>query len=146
MYDGLVRVVNHGTDHALPGQLLIDSPPPARTGDSTAASPPLTWDAAEEPADNIVSIVHPASGWSHRTGFDRVALGSVRVPVPRPGQTPEEPPGPGAGVSPASGPPQTVAVAVSRQERSEERRVGKEGRGRWGGGGGRERRREDAQR
>src|SRR5699024_11604992 len=52
----------------------------------------------------------------HRTGFDRVALGSVRVPVPRPGQTPEEPPGPGAGVSPASGPPQTVAVAVSRQE------------------------------
>ena len=114
--DGLVRVVNHGTDHALPGQLLIDSPLYARMGYSTATCPPLTGGAAEEPGDNIVAIVHPAYGWSHRTGFDRVALGSVRVPVPRPGQTPEEPPGPGAGVSPASGPPQTVAVAVSRQE------------------------------
>src|SRR5699024_12653333 len=103
-------------------------------GYSTATCPPLTGGAAEEPGDNIVAIVHPAYGWSHRTGFDRVALGSVRVPAPRPGQTPEDPPGPGAGVSPASGPPQTVAVAVSRQERSEERRVGKGCRGRGGGG------------
>src|SRR5699024_3005228 len=47
---------------------------------------------------------------------DRVALRSVRDPAALPGQTPEDPPGPGADVSPASRPPQTAAGPVSPQE------------------------------
>lgn len=114
--DGLVRVVNHGIDHALPGQLLIDSPLYARMGYSTATCPPITGGAAEEPHDNTVAIVHPEHGWSHRTGFDRVALRNVQVTARRPEETHEGPRELGAAVGPVSGtPPQTVAIGVSRQ-------------------------------
>ena len=37
--DGIVRIVNHGTDHAAEGSLVGDSPLYARIGYSTATSP-----------------------------------------------------------------------------------------------------------
>ncbi|HWU28000.1 MAG TPA: DUF2264 domain-containing protein, partial [Microbacterium sp.] len=43
--DGIVRVINHGTDHAQPGAVAGDSPLYARLGYSTAASPLLNGDA-----------------------------------------------------------------------------------------------------
>ena len=39
--DGIVRVVNHGTDHAVEGATVADSPLYARLGYSTATSPLL---------------------------------------------------------------------------------------------------------
>jgi hypothetical protein len=61
--DGVVRVINHGTDHAQPGAMLSDSPLYARLGYSTATLPPVGF----EPLDNAVVMV--AGSRTHRTGF-----------------------------------------------------------------------------
>ena len=47
--DGIARVVNHGTDHALPGSDGGDSPLYARLGYSTATSPLLDAEAWSSP-------------------------------------------------------------------------------------------------
>ncbi|GAA4731361.1 DUF2264 domain-containing protein [Isoptericola chiayiensis] len=75
--DGVVRVVNHGTDHALPGADVGDSPLYARLGYSTATSPWLddaSWDA---PSDQSVVLVDAAGRATHRAGFE--TLGDPRV-------------------------------------------------------------------
>lgn len=72
--DGIVRVLNHGTDHALPGELRTDSPLYARLGYSTATSPPMTGPGLLDPRDGTVAVVHPELGWSHRTGFETLVL------------------------------------------------------------------------
>lgn len=75
--DGIVRVINHGTDHALPGELREDSPLYARLGYSTATSPPMTGSGTADPRDGAVAIIHPEHGWSHRTGFETLELRQV---------------------------------------------------------------------
>jgi hypothetical protein len=70
--DGVVRVVNHGTDHATPGDHRGDSPLYARLGYSTATSPIM---AADDPADQSVVLVDPSGRPSHRTGFDTLLTG-----------------------------------------------------------------------
>ncbi|MFG1943816.1 DUF2264 domain-containing protein [Nonomuraea sp. NPDC048826] len=75
--DGLVRVVNHGTDHALPGDHLTDSPLYARLGYSTATSPVLAGPHAADPLDQSVTLLDPADRPSHRTGFDTLMTGRL---------------------------------------------------------------------
>ena len=63
-------VLNHGTDHVLPGDTSADSPLYARLGYSTATVPPLTAAAAADPVDNAVVLLDEDGRASHRTGFE----------------------------------------------------------------------------
>jgi hypothetical protein len=68
--DGIVRVVNHGTDHALPGFAAADSPLYARMGYSTATSPLLDDRAWTDPLEQSVALVDDSGGATHRTGME----------------------------------------------------------------------------
>ncbi|MFI7451478.1 DUF2264 domain-containing protein [Nonomuraea sp. NPDC049714] len=72
--DGVVRVLNHGTDHSHPGTNLTDSPLYARLGYSTATSPALAGEHAAEPLDQSVAILDEHGLPSHRTGFDTLLV------------------------------------------------------------------------
>ncbi|GAA5187395.1 DUF2264 domain-containing protein [Rugosimonospora acidiphila] len=67
--DGIVRVVNHGTDHADEGRTLADSPLYARLGYSTATSPLLDDGGWAAPVDQSVVLVDDAGATTHRTGM-----------------------------------------------------------------------------
>ncbi|KQR17099.1 DUF2264 domain-containing protein [Cellulomonas sp. Leaf334] len=67
--DGIVRVVNHGTDHALEGSLDGDSPLYARLGYSTATAPLLDDEAWAEPFDQSVVLVDADGRSTHRSGM-----------------------------------------------------------------------------
>ncbi|WP_427116089.1 DUF2264 domain-containing protein [Pseudarthrobacter scleromae] len=64
--DGIVRIRNHGTDHANAGVKVADSPLYARLGYSTSTFPDL--EAAS--LDNAVVLVDSAGQITHRTGFE----------------------------------------------------------------------------
>ncbi|WP_448003494.1 DUF2264 domain-containing protein [Agromyces bauzanensis] len=66
--DGIVRIVNHGTDHGLPGVLGVDAPLYAKFGYSTATAPLLAGDAAVRRPDQSVAIVADGIA-SDRSGF-----------------------------------------------------------------------------
>jgi hypothetical protein len=68
--DGIVRVVNHGTDHAEPGARRSDAPLYARLGYSTATLPPLGAAAVASPPDNAVTILDDTGIAAHRSGFE----------------------------------------------------------------------------
>lgn len=70
--DGVVRVVNHGTDHSVPGDERADSPLYARLGYSTVTMPPLTGATVGDPSDNSVTLVDGSGRRSHRNGFQAV--------------------------------------------------------------------------
>ncbi|MFD7021167.1 DUF2264 domain-containing protein [Promicromonospora sukumoe] len=72
--DGIVRVINHGTDHALPRADGGDSPLYARLGYSTATSPLLDADAWRSPLDQSVVLLNEADEATHRTGFTPVPV------------------------------------------------------------------------
>jgi hypothetical protein len=72
--DGVVRLVNHGTDHSRPGSHLTDSPLYARLGYSTVTSPVLAGEHAAEPLDQSVVILDEDGRPSHRTGFETLLL------------------------------------------------------------------------
>lgn len=72
--DGVVRVVNHGTDHALPGDAVGDSPLYARLGYSTAVSPLLDREAWVSPLDQSVVLLDAAGTATHRAGFAPLEL------------------------------------------------------------------------
>ncbi|MFC9689292.1 DUF2264 domain-containing protein [Kribbella sp. NPDC056951] len=74
--DGIVRVVNHGTDHSVPGDERADSPLYARLGYSTHTMPPLSTPYWAQPLENSVTIVHPELGLAHRNGFTAVTPNS----------------------------------------------------------------------
>ncbi|MBO3083432.1 DUF2264 domain-containing protein [Cellulomonas fengjieae] len=67
--DGVVRVVNHGTDHALEGSLGGDSPLYARLGYSTATAPLLDDEAWAEPFDQAVVLLDADGRSTHRSGM-----------------------------------------------------------------------------
>ena len=67
--DGVVRVVNHGTDHTFEGSDAADSPLYARLGYSTATAPLLDDDSWANPLDNSVAILDADGRASHRTGM-----------------------------------------------------------------------------
>ncbi|MFI0899419.1 DUF2264 domain-containing protein [Streptomyces sp. NPDC020983] len=88
--DGIAVAVNHGTDHARPGDTSGDSPLYARLGYSTATLPPLTGPTTGDPLDNSVVVLDGAGRATHRSGFttlltDRrpggVLVGASRGPV-----------------------------------------------------------------
>jgi Uncharacterized protein conserved in bacteria len=72
--DGIVRVVNHGTDHAGVGDLLADSPIYARLGYSSVTVPPLTGETLDSPVDSSISALDADRRATHRTGFELVAV------------------------------------------------------------------------
>ncbi|MCX5065826.1 DUF2264 domain-containing protein [Micromonospora lupini] len=67
--DGIVRVVNHGTDHAVEGATVGDSPLYARLGYSTATSPVLDDSGWLSPLDQSVTLVDDAGRVTHRAGM-----------------------------------------------------------------------------
>lgn len=71
--DGVVRIHNHGTDHANKGDVTTDSPLYARLGYSTHSFP----DLMSESLDNAVVLVDEAGRHTHRTGFE--VLGQADV-------------------------------------------------------------------
>lgn len=71
--DGVVRVVNHGTDHATEGVAQRDAPLYARLGYSTANAPVLSSDA-RDPFDGSVVLLDAEGAPSHRSGFTRGVL------------------------------------------------------------------------
>lgn len=71
--DGIVRVSNHGTDHALPGSLVGDSPLYARLGYSTATSPLLDPTGWNQPVEQSVAVLDAAGRASHRAAVDLLA-------------------------------------------------------------------------
>lgn len=80
--DGIVRVHNHGTDHATAGARVTDSPLYARLGYSTATFP----DLEPESLDNAVVMVDGEGRLTHRTGFEFVGqfeFGGVQVGASR---------------------------------------------------------------
>lgn len=83
--DGVVRVVNHGTDHDVEGTSAGDSPLYARLGYSTATSPLLDDRAWADPVDQSVVLLDAAGRASHRAGMRplgaRVLRGPGEVPV-----------------------------------------------------------------
>lgn len=68
--DGVVRVANHGTDHAEQGDATTDSPLYARLAYSTHSFP----DLSPESPDNGVILADATGRLTHRTGFE--ALGT----------------------------------------------------------------------
>ncbi|GAA4415678.1 DUF2264 domain-containing protein [Georgenia halophila] len=72
---GVVRVVNHGTDHDLPGSDAGDSPLYARLGYSTATAPLLDDAAWRDPVDNAVVLLDSAGRRTHRCGMELLTVG-----------------------------------------------------------------------
>lgn len=68
--DGIVRVVNHGTDKARPGARTADSPLYARVGYSTATAPLLDELAWTDPLEQAVVLVDAAGRATHRTALE----------------------------------------------------------------------------
>jgi hypothetical protein len=79
--DGIVRISNHGTDHAHAGSRATDSPIYARFGYSTATIPPLTGQTVLRPLDSSIAAVNDDGELTHRTGFRRHALGRTDTSI-----------------------------------------------------------------
>lgn len=72
--DGVVRVINHGTDHARGDAAATDSPWYARHGYATHTAPDLP---PAEPWDNHVALLDESGRPSHRTPLRRVDIGAA---------------------------------------------------------------------
>jgi len=68
--DGIVRIANHGTDHARAGSLVGDSPLYARIGYSTATAPLLDEEGWTAPLEQAVAIVDADGRATHRAAMD----------------------------------------------------------------------------
>ena len=78
--DGIIRVINHGTDRAAEGVAAGDSPLYARLGYSTATSPLLDDASWMDPFDQAVALLDGDGRATHRTGMRTVAA-EVQGPV-----------------------------------------------------------------
>jgi hypothetical protein len=72
--DGIVRIVNHGTDHAHEQAALADSPLYARLGYSTVTSPVLDESGWTAPVDQSVVLIDRTGASTHRTGMRTLTL------------------------------------------------------------------------
>lgn len=70
--DGIVRIANHGTDHAHAGSLVADSPLYARLAYSTATSPLLDERGWREPLEQSIALVDAAGRATHRAAMELV--------------------------------------------------------------------------
>lgn len=66
--DGVVRIVNHGTDHRVEGTTQPDAAVYAKFGYSTATAPTLDAASVSAPLDGTVALLREALP-SHRSGF-----------------------------------------------------------------------------
>ncbi|ASN22076.1 DUF2264 domain-containing protein [Arthrobacter sp. YN] len=73
--DGIVRVYNHGSDHALPGNELSDVDVYAHLAYSTATFP-LISKVGDPLPDSSVVVVDPNGHSSHRSGFELISGGT----------------------------------------------------------------------
>ena len=73
--DGVVRVVNHGSDHAAGAAAEADDPCYARLAYSTHAFPDSTAAALSDPVDSHVALLDGAGRPSHRSPLTRLHLG-----------------------------------------------------------------------
>lgn len=80
--DGIVRVINHGTDHATEGSAVGDSPLYTRLGYSTATSPLLDDDAWSTPVDQTVALLDARGRSSHRAGMHTLAVDVTGATAP----------------------------------------------------------------
>ncbi|MGO4587925.1 DUF2264 domain-containing protein [Paenarthrobacter sp. 2TAF44] len=117
--DGVVRIRNHSTDHAVVGALVADSPLYARIGYSTHTFP----DLSAESVDNAVTFVDSSGRLTHRTGFEYLgsfSVGGVQMGASRFTAhwiTPDPDAGPdhGSGVAGSATPgPSVTVVSVTR--------------------------------
>ena len=67
--DGIVRVSNHGTDHAVENSSGADSPLYARLGYSTATFPQLDERSWTDPLDQSVVLLDTSGRATHRSGM-----------------------------------------------------------------------------
>ncbi|MGI6878481.1 DUF2264 domain-containing protein [Microbacterium sp. gxy059] len=74
--DGVVRLVNHGTDHGHAGDHQPDGPLYAKLGYSTAMAPVLRGDGVLDPVDGAVALLREGRP-SHRSGFARGPVGAL---------------------------------------------------------------------
>lgn len=74
--DGIVRIANHGTDHAAEGSMVGDSPLYARIGYATAAAPLADLRAWDEPLEQSVTLVDAEGRATHRAAMELI---DVRV-------------------------------------------------------------------
>lgn len=74
--DGIVRVLNHGSDKLMEpaAQQRADDPFYRRLGYSNVTSPQLTPDAIAVPVESHVALLDGAGAPSHRDGIDRIRL------------------------------------------------------------------------
>ncbi|MFJ4918815.1 DUF2264 domain-containing protein [Streptomyces sp. NPDC088725] len=72
--DGVVRVVNHGSDHADPARLHSDDPCYARLTYSTHAAPDMPDDPAGGPVDGTVTLVDAEGRAAHRRPLERISV------------------------------------------------------------------------
>ena len=72
--DGVVRVVNHGSDHAA-GAAAADDPVYARLAYATHAAPDSTYASLAEPLDSHIALLDEAGRPSHRRPLTRLYLG-----------------------------------------------------------------------
>ena len=68
--DGIVRIANHGSDHARAGSLVGDSPLYARIGYSTATAPLLDEEGWTAPLEQSVALVDAAGRPTHRAAME----------------------------------------------------------------------------
>jgi hypothetical protein len=117
--DGVVRIRNHGTDHALAGAAVADSPLYARLGYSTHTFP----DLESESLDNAVVLVDAGGRLTHRTGFEFLGqkdLGGVLAGASRSTTNwitvdPHHGPDHGSGANGAATPgPEVTVVSLAR--------------------------------
>lgn len=73
--DGIVRVINHGTDRGYPGELAGDLPEYARWGYSNVTTPLLDKSSRLSPIDQAVVLLDGEGTATHRTGFITTDLG-----------------------------------------------------------------------
>ena len=78
--DGVVRVINHGNDHAHQGSDGADSPLYVRLGYSTATSPLLDDDSWANPLDNSIVLLDADGRASHRTGMQLLDCSVIDTP------------------------------------------------------------------
>jgi hypothetical protein len=72
--DGVVRVVNHGSDHTDPATPHSDDPCYARLAYSTHAAPDMPADPAGGPVDGTATLVDAEGRAAHRRPLERVSV------------------------------------------------------------------------
>ncbi|MFI5755044.1 DUF2264 domain-containing protein [Streptomyces sp. NPDC051569] len=72
--DGVVRIVNHGSDHADPARPHSDDPAYARLTYSTHTAPEMPADPAGGPVDATATLVDAEGRAAHRRPLERIAV------------------------------------------------------------------------